>query len=146
MDPPPPCPELGLRPYLLTEVELESILSILAAKNFRTVFAHFDGSVNGAESGLLEALTSALGLEVEGVGSWAAFNDRMWDVLSDYEEQPIVVVLRGMDDMLRADTYSFANSIHRLLSMTEGTEAVDHIQYRQFEYLFVGRWGSPSGG
>ena len=128
------------RPYLVErerEIELRSTLQTMGFAV--TEVDLVEGSKNPERVFLLE-LTRRLGFSEAGAGSWAAFNDHLWDFLRSEDSTPVAIVMTGLDGLARADIYSFTRCVHNLLSLTEGAGLSDSAASRQIEYFFVGRW------
>lgn len=119
------------------EIELRSTLSSIGFAVTDVDLA--EGAKNPERVFLLE-LTRRLGLSEAGAGSWAAFNDRLWDFLRSENSTPVAVVITGLDGLVRSDIYSFTRCVHNLLSLTEGVGLSDSAASRQIEYFFVGGW------
>ncbi|MFG1622109.1 hypothetical protein [Kribbella sp. NPDC049227] len=138
-------PWLTTEPYLLERRELEATLRGLEELGFRVVRA--DAPDGGdLEEALLIELSARLGFSPLGAGSWAAFNDRLWDLLTARDEPPVAVVIDGADRLLRRSLHTFVRCVHNLLSLTEGVGLSDTQAQRQVEYFFVGEWGGDADG
>ncbi|MFI6941813.1 hypothetical protein ACIBI4_21280 [Streptomyces sp. NPDC050418] len=134
-------PALKARPYLVEDSE--AIERQLAGLGFRVVRADLPERAVDPEEALLVALTAALGFTEVGAGSWAAFNDRLWDLLNaDLDEPPVAVLVGGIDRLVASDLHAFVRIVHNLLSMTEGVGLADGEADLQVEYFFVGPWSS----
>ena len=81
-----------------------------------------------------------MGFSDVGAGSWAAFNDRLWDLLTADDELPVALFIGGLDQLLPHELHSLVRCIHNLLSMTEGVGLTDVSADLQVEYFFVGTW------
>ena len=138
---------LRSRPYLIEVDESGLVVETLRSMGFRVVEVHWPPSALDAEQSLLIELTRRLGFSELGAGSWAAFNDRLWDLqMYDKGEPPIALMIHGLDRLLMRDVQSFVGSIHRLLSMTESVELDDQRNDLQIEYFFVGGWREVAEG
>jgi hypothetical protein len=118
----------------------------LSAAGFYLVEARYNASDAPPERVFLMELTERLEFPRSGAGSWAAFNDRLWDFLTAGERNAVAVIIFGLDELLRGDIYSFLRCVHNLLSLTEGAGLSDASADRQIEYLFVGNWLSVGHG
>lgn len=135
-----PLPWLKPRPYLISldrEVELREALGQLG---FVVVEARLASGSEDPERAFLQELTRRLGFNELGAGNWGAFNDRLWDFLTSSDSAPHAVVIRGIDELVDSDIYSFIRCVHNLLSLTEGAGLSDSAANRQIEYFFLGRW------
>jgi hypothetical protein len=107
---------------------------------FAVVEVSFTEGAKAPERSFLVELTRQLGLDGIDTGSWAAFNDRLWDFLRSEESTPVAVVITGLDGLAGSDIYSFIRCVHNLLSLTEGAGLSGGAAGRQVEYFFIGRW------
>jgi hypothetical protein len=136
---------LTTAPYLLETGDLDATLRGLGELGFWVVRAEAPERGN-LEEGLLVELSARLGFSPLGAGSWAAFNDRLWDLLTARGEPPVAVVIEGADRLLRRSLHTFVRCVHNLLSLTEGVGLSDKHAQRQVEYFFVGEWGGDADG
>ena len=133
-------PWLPKKPYLVEGRDLARTQRILGESGFRIVRAQAPAS-GVLEEALLVELTEKLQFAASGAGSWAAFNDRLWDLLVAAADEPAVAILiEGSDRLLRADLHAFVRCVHNLLSMTQGVGVSDERADLQVEYFFVGNW------
>lgn len=114
----------------------ESIARAVAELGFRVVRVALPTDMANAEEGVLVRLTAALAFPDQGAGSWAAFNDRLWDLLTAEDEPPVAIFLAGLDRLLPGDLHGFVRIVHNLLSMTEGVGLADSAADLQVEYFF----------
>jgi hypothetical protein len=134
-------PWLPKPPYLIESSDLAATEVRLAALGFRTIAT--DAPVDGdAADQLLIDLTARLGFNPAGAGNWAAFNDRLWDLLHAEGEPPVAIVIRGSDRLKDHDLHTFVRCVHNLLSMTEAVGLSDDRADLQVVYFFVGAWGT----
>ncbi|MEI8413109.1 MULTISPECIES: hypothetical protein [unclassified Kribbella] len=134
-------PWLTAEPYLLERDDLEKTLDGLAGLGFRVVRVRAPER-GDLEEGLLIELSGRLGFSGVGAGSWAAFSDRLWDLLTAPEEPPVAVVIELFDRILQQSLHTFVRCIHNLVSMTEGVGLSDEGADLQVAYFFVGDWGT----
>lgn len=138
-------PGLARRPYLITAGRTEELIASLTGTGFRVVSVSGDVESSDFADDLLTKLTRVLGFSEVGAGSWAAFNDRLWDLLTAPDPQPVAVVIHGLDPLVHRDVHTLLLCVHNLLSMTEGAGLEDASASRQVEYFFVGDWpGLPA--
>ncbi|MEU4293980.1 hypothetical protein AB0E63_37665 [Kribbella sp. NPDC026596] len=130
---------LPKEPYLLESGDLKATLRELDALGFRVVRTRAPEEGNLEEALLIE-LTERLGFAAGGAGSWAAFEDRLWDLQHAPGEPPIAVVIDGFDRFMRRSVHTFVRCIHNLVSMTEAVGLSDERADLQIEYFFVGDW------
>ena len=130
---------LSTKPYLIDPQDSDATSRTLEENGFRVVSAQAPDSGVLEEARLVE-LTEKLGFVEDGAGSWAAFNDRLWDLLTSQDEMPVAIVIEDADRLLRAELHSFVRCVHKLLSMTEAVGLSDDRANLQVEYFFVGDW------
>ncbi|WP_327637819.1 hypothetical protein OHB24_05290 [Kribbella sp. NBC_00482] len=132
-------PWLTTEPYLLETDDLGRTLTSLEELGFRVVRvqAPQEGDL---ESGLLVELSEGLGFTGLGAGSWAAFADRLWDLLTDGWHPPVAVIVEDADRLLAKDLHTFVRCVHKLVSLTEGVGFSDDRAQRQVVYFFIGHW------
>ncbi|MEV6269583.1 hypothetical protein AB0L64_20610 [Kribbella sp. NPDC051936] len=133
-------PWLRQEPYLVNPSSASELRERLFRAGFVVVDVSLAESPEDPEGAFLEALTRGLGFDELGAGSWAAFNDRLWDFLTGEESTPHAVVIEGLDALARFSTYHFLRCVHNLLSLTEGAALADVTANRQIECFFVGEW------
>jgi len=133
-------PWLKPPPYLVESDRQDEARTGLAAMGFSIVEAMFTGTPENAEESLLVELTRRLRFDEAGAGSWAAFNDRLWDFLSSQETEAVAVVIGGLDQLIESSIHGLLRCVHTLLSLTEGVGLANSSASRQIEYFFVGRW------
>ncbi|MGW7680172.1 hypothetical protein ACWGID_05495 [Kribbella sp. NPDC054772] len=134
-------PWLKPEPYLLETADLEASLTVLGDLGFRIVSAQAPEK-GDLERKLLIELSKCLGFTSLGAGSWAAFADRMWDLLTEAWSPPLAVVIQGFDRVLSTDLRAFVRCVHNLVSLTERVGLSDDRAQRQVVYFFVGNWPS----
>jgi hypothetical protein len=132
-------PWLTTEPYLLHSKDLDASLAILSDLGFRVVSAQAPGD-GDLERSLLIELSACLDFTSLGAGSWAAFADRLWDLLTEAWSPPVAVVIKGTDRMLSMDLHAFVRCVHNLVSLTERVGLSDDRAQRQVVYFFVGDW------
>lgn len=137
-------PWLMLRPYLVEYNQVAEVRTALSAMGFDVVEATIAAGADDPERALLVQLTRKLRLNELGVGTWAAFGDRLWDFLKSENATAVAVVIIGLDDLVRSNIYNFIRCIHNLLSITQGLGISDSAASRQLEYFFVGHWTPAS--
>ncbi|TCC48567.1 hypothetical protein E0H75_18405 [Kribbella capetownensis] len=137
-------PWLTTAPYLVEARELDATLRGLGQLGFWVVRAEAPEG-GDVKDGLLVELSVRLGFSSLGAGSWAAFGDRLWDLLTARDETPVAVVIEGADLLLRRSLHTLVRCVHKLVSMTEGVGLSDAHAQRQVEYFFVGEWGGDAG-
>ena len=79
----------------------------MSRAGFEVVDESLPKGAEDPECAFLTALTRALRFEELGAGSWAAFNDRLWDFLTGQESTPHAVVIGGLDALARFSTHHF---------------------------------------
>jgi hypothetical protein len=131
---------LKQRPYLIESGLAIDLRASLQNAGFMVVDVILEGHSDDPEGEFLKGLTRELGFRGPGAGSWAAFNDRLWDFLAGADSTPYAVVITGIDGLAERSTYHFVRCIHNLLSLTEGAGLTDSAANRQIEYFFVGDW------
>ncbi|MFF2845094.1 hypothetical protein ACFVT5_02015 [Streptomyces sp. NPDC058001] len=136
-------PQLKSRPFLVEDPEL--IARLVEGLGFRVIRVRLPLEVENPEEAVLVQLTAQLGFSDLGAGSWAAFGDRLWDLLTAEDESPVAIFLEGLDRLIPSDLHGFVRIVHKLLSMTEGVGLADSLADLQVEYFFVGTWSSLSG-
>lgn len=134
-------PWLTTEPYLLEREDLEATLGGLGELGFRVVRAQAPEQ-GDLEEGLLIELSGRLAFSGVGAGSWAAFSDRLWDLLTAPEEPPVAVVIERFDRILQQSLHTFVRCIHNLVFITEGVGLSDERADLQVAYFFVGDWGT----
>lgn len=135
-------PWIPTEPYLLDVDNLPATLRALTELGFRVVRANTPDH-RDLEDALLVELTSQLGFNALGADSWAAFNDRLWDLQHEPGEPPVAIVIEGFDRVLHRSLHTFTRCIHNLVSMTESVGLADPRNDRQIEYFFAGTWTAP---
>ncbi|MES5825574.1 hypothetical protein [Streptomyces sp. RG80] len=133
-------PQLKSRPFLVEDSEL--VARLVAELGFRVIQVHLPLGIENAEEAVLVQLTAELGFSDLGAGSWAAFEDRLWDLLTAEGEPPVAIFLEGLDRLPSSDLHGFVRIVHNLLSMTEGVGLADSSADLQVEYFFVGTWSA----
>ncbi|HET6738349.1 MAG TPA: hypothetical protein VFH76_05435 [Kribbella sp.] len=136
-------PWLTAEPYLLDVADLAATRAALDELGFRTVTAKAPAA-GDLERSLLVELTERLGFTALGAGSWAAFSDRLWDLVTESWDPPIAVVIEGFSRLMEVDLRTFVRCVHNLVSLTECVGLADDRAQRQFVYFFVGEgsaWG-----
>lgn len=89
----------------------------------------------------VQRLSKALSFSPLGAGHWGAFSDRLWDLLTAENKQPVAVVIDDFDHVLRTDFHTFVRIVHKLLFLTEDLGMSSETEAdRQVEYFFVGVW------
>lgn len=132
-------PWLTTEPYLLKTEDLEKTLVSLEALGFRVIMVQAPDGDN-LEKKLLIELSRSLDFTPVGAGSWAAFSDRLWDLLSEAWDPPVAVFVEGADRLLATDLHVFVRCVHNLVSLTERVGLADDQAQRQVVYFFVGHW------
>lgn len=132
-------PWLPKQPYLVETSDLEPTLRQLELLEFRVVRLAAPGKGNLEETLLID-LTARLGFSALGAGSWAAFEDRLWDLQHAPGEPPVAIVIEGFDHLMRQSLHAFVRCVHNLLSMTEAVGLSDARNDLQIEYFIVGEW------
>jgi hypothetical protein len=130
-------------PYLIETAHLSPTIEKLEASGFRVVRIGLGEVGQDIEEKMLIDLSRKLGFSLLGAGSWAAFNDRLWDLLTAEDEPPVAIVIEGFSRLLEANVHAFVRCVHNLLSMTEGVGLADVRAGLQVEYFFVGEWKIP---
>jgi hypothetical protein len=133
-------PKLARRPYLVATSRTDELIAALAGIGFRVVSVSGEVESSDFADDLLTKLTRILGFSEAGAGSWAAFNDRFWDLLTSPDPQPVALVVHGLDSLVHRDVHALLLCVHNLLSMTEGVGLEDASASRQVEHFFVGDW------
>lgn len=132
-------PWLPTEPYLLMAADLDRTLAALDEHGFKIVRMQMPDGVD-VEVALLTELSKKLEFTTVGVGSWAAFADRLWDLLTESWYPPIAVIIEQADSLLARDVHAFVRCVHNLLALTEGVGSSDRDAQRQVEYFFIGKW------
>ncbi|GAB6903375.1 hypothetical protein JCM9957A_64670 [Kineosporia succinea] len=135
---------LPLRPHLIAPEQVGAVTGRFANEGFRIVRVQSGRLPAGAAEDILGEIAKALGFPAEGPVNWAAFNDWLGDFLVD-EEDPVAIVVYGLDAMLRRDVHVYLGCVHGLLGMTEAYRSPDFPDLAQLEYIFPGSW-TPIGG
>ncbi|MFC0437069.1 hypothetical protein [Kutzneria buriramensis] len=109
----------------------------MTGRGFRVVEAEVSPNPEDVESALLVELTRKLGFSELGVGGWAAFGDRLWDLLTAKAEPPVAIVVAGLTP---GRLHAFVRRVHNVLSLTEAVGLSDDRADRQVEYFFLADW------
>lgn len=131
---------LPKEPYLVAQSEFESISSKLKGAGFQVFGVDIQDVGPAIEEDLLVDLSAELGFSMLGAGSWAAFNDRLWDLLTAEEKTPVAIFIRNSDKIRDANLHTFVRCVHNLVSMTESVGLSDAVADRQVAYFFTGEW------
>ncbi|MGC5012808.1 hypothetical protein ACLQ2R_18750 [Streptosporangium sp. DT93] len=131
---------LRSRPFLVDVSKVGALVGDLSESGFRVVRVDFPRGAADSEEALLIELSGRLGFSESGAGSWAAYNDRLWDLQTAESEPPLAVLIEGLDALLQSDVQRFVRCVHNLLSMTEAADPADAETGLQIEYFFTGRW------
>jgi RNAse (barnase) inhibitor barstar len=132
---------LPTSPYLLTPDRLTPTVQRLEFLGFQVVRVNAGALAPDLEDSLLIELSKALSFSPLGAGHWGAFSDRLWDLLTAENKQPVAVLIEDFDHVLRADFHTFVRIVHKLLSLTEDLGMNSETEAdRQVEYFFLGLW------
>ncbi|GGS18507.1 hypothetical protein GCM10010171_08800 [Actinokineospora fastidiosa] len=135
-------PWLRPRPYFVDRRREAELTATVARMGFKVIEADVRADPETVEEDLLVELTRLLEFNELGAGSWAAFEDRLWDLLCEHDKPGVAVIIRGLDGLVGVDLYRLVRCVHKLVSMTEGVGLADAAASRQVEYFFVGEWGA----
>jgi hypothetical protein len=136
-------PWLKSKPYLVAPTKVDELTQSLEGLGFRLISAKLPSGVSDVEETLLVELTRELKFAASGAGSWAAYNDRLWDLQVGEDDTPVAILISGLDRLIFSDLHSLLRCIHNLLSMTEAVGLSDGRADLQIEYFFVGSWDVP---
>ncbi|WP_328330198.1 hypothetical protein OHA70_08115 [Kribbella sp. NBC_00382] len=132
---------LTTSPYLLSKNQLTRTVDSLESLEFQVVRVDAGELGPDLEESVLIVLSKALSFSPLGAGHWGAFSDRLWDVLTGENKQPLAILLEDFDQVLRTDFHAFVRIVHMLLSLTEDLGLkMESPTARQIEYFFVGTW------
>ncbi|WP_407937365.1 barstar family protein [Kineosporia mesophila] len=135
---------LPLRPHLIAPEHVEAVNGRFADEGFRIVTVRADSQHVRTVDDLLGEISKALGLSTEGPVNWPAFNDWLGDLLVD-EGKPLVIVVHGLDAILRRNVQAYLQCVHGLLGMTEAYRSPEYPELAQLEYVFPGAWAKFGG-
>lgn len=127
-------------PYFVSPHEVVDLKSALCAAGFNV----FDADVASRtdERGLLTALGDALGFPDYYAPNWDAFDDCVGDMLRE-DAGRVVVMIIGIDTLLKHDTHAFVRSVHLLLDAVADVERAAGAF--QLEFVFVGDFTKDAG-
>jgi hypothetical protein len=130
---------LAGRPHLIAEYLLQATVDRLEALGFQVIRLEVHDVDEKFEESLLIELCRRLEFSPAGAGSYASFNDRLWDFL-EADRPPVAIVIQHFDRVLNTDVRAFARCIYQLLSMTEDAGVSAPDADLQLEFFFSGRW------
>lgn len=135
-------PWLRPKPFLVEGSDEKLLVETVVELGFRLVCVDLPQDAANPEEELLKELSRALDFSELGAGHWAAYCDRLWDLLIAEDEPPLAIIIRGLDHLHRSDMHSFLRCVHNLLWMTRAMNVSDSRADLQIEYFFVGEWSA----
>ncbi|GAB6903374.1 hypothetical protein [Kineosporia succinea] len=133
-------PQLGERPYLCDNSDYQEVGEKLAELGFLVVSVEVETGATFTEEILLRKIAQALDWPEASKISWDSHCSALYQVLVQWEEPPIAVLIHGMDGILRTNIHAFTRSIHLLEVSRRAVGLSDEHAARQFMYVFMGNW------
>jgi hypothetical protein len=145
----PPMPWVDIRnlmpwlrplPYLAGTNKASEVYEVLTNAGVIVLEVQLQGIAGELERSLLRELSKALGFPPEGSGSWLALKDRLEELLTGGESEPMVVLFTGLDRFLNSDIHAVLSFVHFLHSVVDGISWSNEKIDRQVEFIFIGEW------